>query len=211
MKYPLVDISEAENTKERIMLAAVKLFAAKGYAAVSVRDIAEAVNIKKASLYNHFESKEALFIEIVETVKNVYLEFYDRVDVQINRATCFEEVLEALFAELKEVYHMFIYYGVVLIATEQFRNEEARYVFNDVYMKIGIDYSTKVFNGCVEKKWVKAFDARGLATLFMNNVFAGSLVRVQQDQGYEVIYDPEEMFASLQQYMLNSVEAPEGT
>jgi len=75
-----------------------------------------------------------------------------------------------------------------------------------VYMKVGIDYSTRVFNECVDKGWMKAFDTRGLATLFMNNVFAGSLVRVQQDQGYETIYDPEEMFVSLQQYMLRAVE-----
>jgi len=206
MKYPLVDISEAESTKERIMLAAVRLFAEKGYAAVSVRDIADAVHIKAASLYNHFESKEALFVEIVQTVKTVYLEFYDRMDEQMEKAVSFEQVLEILFSELKVVYHMFIYYGVVLIATEQFRNEEAGYVFNEVYMKVGIEYSEKIFAECIRKKWVKTFDAKGLATFFMNNVFVGSVIRVRQDLDYDVIYNPDEMFASLQQYMLNSVE-----
>ena len=47
-------------TKQRILNCAVDLFASKGYTETSVRDIATAVGIKPASLYNHFLSKEDL-------------------------------------------------------------------------------------------------------------------------------------------------------
>lgn len=206
MKYPLVDIDDVESTKERILLAAVMLFAERGYAAVSVRDIADRVSIKPASLYNHFESKEVLFDTIIETINRVYLDFYDRVDKEIEKAASFAEVLECLFAELKAVYHMFIFYGVALIGTEQFRNEKAREAFNDVYMKVGIDYSSRIFTECIKKEWVQPFDTRGLATFFMNNVFVGSLARAQEDMNKDAPYDATEMFESLQGYMLRSVE-----
>lgn len=50
-----------ENTKLRALDEAVSLFSKKGYSGVSMRDIAKAVGISPAALYNHFENKEALY------------------------------------------------------------------------------------------------------------------------------------------------------
>ena len=58
------------NTKELILLEALKLFADKGYEGVSVRDIAAEVGIRQSSLYKHFESKQDIFDTLVETMKN---------------------------------------------------------------------------------------------------------------------------------------------
>lgn len=52
---------EARNTRERILDASLELFAAQGYAATSLRQIAQAVGIKESAIYAHFESKEAVF------------------------------------------------------------------------------------------------------------------------------------------------------
>ncbi len=54
-----------KTTKERIFEVALDLFAQKGFDAVSMREIAEAVGIKKASLYSHFSSKDALLDQIL--------------------------------------------------------------------------------------------------------------------------------------------------
>ena len=53
------------TTKERIMEQSLRLFSTYGYHAVSVRDVADAVGIKDSSLYNHFESKQDIFNNIV--------------------------------------------------------------------------------------------------------------------------------------------------
>ena len=45
------------DTKERILLAALKLFAENGYEAVSVRDIAGELSMTKAALYKHYRNK----------------------------------------------------------------------------------------------------------------------------------------------------------
>jgi AcrR family transcriptional regulator len=52
------------TTKERIFEVALDLFAQRGFDAVSMREIAEAVGIKKASLYSHFASKDDLLEQI---------------------------------------------------------------------------------------------------------------------------------------------------
>lgn len=54
------------RTAERILDAAEQLFAAQGYAGTSLRDVAGAVGLRTPSLYNHFESKEALYEAVLE-------------------------------------------------------------------------------------------------------------------------------------------------
>jgi AcrR family transcriptional regulator len=51
--------------RERLLAAAVRLFAANGYAATSVRDIVRAAGVTAPVLYHHFGSKEGLFLAIV--------------------------------------------------------------------------------------------------------------------------------------------------
>lgn len=54
-------------TRTDIIDAAIHLFNQNGYHATSMRDIAQAVDLKKPSLYHHFDSKEAILLAILET------------------------------------------------------------------------------------------------------------------------------------------------
>lgn len=56
------------NTAQRIVLHATELFRAKGYHATSMNDIANGIGLKKASLYNHFPSKEMIARAVVQAV-----------------------------------------------------------------------------------------------------------------------------------------------
>lgn len=55
-----------ENTADRILDAAEKLFADYGFAGTAVRDIASAVDLNPASLYNHFPSKEGIYEAVID-------------------------------------------------------------------------------------------------------------------------------------------------
>ncbi len=50
----------AAGTRERIETAALKLFAAKGVAGTSMRDIAHEVGVTEGAIYRHFSSKDDL-------------------------------------------------------------------------------------------------------------------------------------------------------
>lgn len=61
----LVDPSTKDKTKKQIIFeAAATLFRDKGYTATSMRDLADHVNLKASSLYNHIGSKEEILREI---------------------------------------------------------------------------------------------------------------------------------------------------
>lgn len=53
------------QTKERILVAALGLFARRGYEAVSVSDIAGELGMTKGALYKHYRSKRDIFDHIV--------------------------------------------------------------------------------------------------------------------------------------------------
>ncbi|OTG79874.1 hypothetical protein B9T31_16680 [Acinetobacter sp. ANC 4558] len=54
------------NTKDRIINVAFENFIVHGYEGTSLSAIAEEVGIRKASIYAHFSSKEALFLELLK-------------------------------------------------------------------------------------------------------------------------------------------------
>lgn len=60
------------NTKQEIIEAALDLFSAQGFEATSVSQIADAVGIRKASLYSHFENKQAILDALVQEVLKQY-------------------------------------------------------------------------------------------------------------------------------------------
>ena len=65
---------EKGNTKQEILNAALDLFSVQGFEATSISQIADAVGIRKASLYSHFESKQAILDAIVKEVLEQYAE-----------------------------------------------------------------------------------------------------------------------------------------
>ena len=63
---------ERGNTKREILEAALELFSVQGFEATSISQIASAVGIRKASLYSHFENKQAILDALVKDVLEQY-------------------------------------------------------------------------------------------------------------------------------------------
>jgi len=57
-----------ETRKDEIIVTASKLFKEKGYSAVTMRDLATAMGIKAASLYNHINSKQDILKAIIISI-----------------------------------------------------------------------------------------------------------------------------------------------
>ena len=64
------------STKERILDAALTLFAANGYNGTSVEQIAKAVGIKAPSLYKHYKGKEDILNALIDSYEARYEEMF---------------------------------------------------------------------------------------------------------------------------------------
>lgn len=66
---------EKQNTKKEILAITIPLFAKYGYDKVSMRQIAQAVGIKAASLYHYFPDKQTLYVEALTQAFGKHADF----------------------------------------------------------------------------------------------------------------------------------------
>jgi len=61
-----LDAQEVPEVVERILDASIRLFARKGYAATSVREIVQEADVTNPMLYYYFTNKEGVFIKLID-------------------------------------------------------------------------------------------------------------------------------------------------
>lgn len=69
-------------TREDILEAAAQVFRQKGFHGASMKDIADAVNLQKASLYHHVSSKQEILLSILDRALELLLERISAITVQ---------------------------------------------------------------------------------------------------------------------------------
>ena len=125
------------NTKQEILDAALELFSVQGYEATSISQLAEAVGIRKASLYSHFENKQAILDALIQTT----MEEYERHSIFANadwndpaftkdKETMTPEMVSQMFmGQIRYILHdPKISRARKLLTIEQFRNPDRKSV-----------------------------------------------------------------------------------
>ncbi|MEO8296602.1 MAG: TetR/AcrR family transcriptional regulator [Burkholderiales bacterium] len=103
-KPPAVEADTA--TRERILLEAARLFRHHGYAAATLREVADASGIKAGSIYYHFESKEQILGEVLDKGIQVVADAVrQRVDALPPEATARQRVAAAIEGHLWGLLH----------------------------------------------------------------------------------------------------------
>jgi TetR/AcrR family transcriptional regulator len=79
-KKEIKDKSPMETVRHRLLAAATDLFARKGYAATTVREIVDSARVTKPVLYYYFQNKEGIYLELMrQTFSNIdYLVDFSR-------------------------------------------------------------------------------------------------------------------------------------
>lgn len=66
-------------TRDEILVAAAEIFSQKGFHAASMQEIAQAVNLKKASLYHHVSSKQDMLLAVLDRALDLLIEHIEAV------------------------------------------------------------------------------------------------------------------------------------
>ncbi|GAB4299361.1 MAG: hypothetical protein Kow0098_25760 [Ignavibacteriaceae bacterium] len=91
-----------EKSKKKIIRVALRLFAHNGYHATSVSMIAAKAKISKGLLYNYFNSKEDLLIEISEMIMNELADLIKNVSAEKDSEKKIEKIIRGSVEHLKE-------------------------------------------------------------------------------------------------------------
>ncbi len=124
---------EKNNTREEILEAALDHFSIYGYEATSISQLADAVGIRKASLYSHFSNKQDILDTVIKTVLGGYAEHsifaradWDDSDFTKDKAgMSAEDVAGLVQGQARYILHdPHIKKGRKMLMIEQFRNAE---------------------------------------------------------------------------------------
>jgi len=88
-----------EDRRQKVLEVAIDEFAAKGYSATSINDIARNAHISIGSMYSYFASKEDLFLTIVNNAYFVMEKILN--DVAVSSMDVFDCIEKMLFASRK--------------------------------------------------------------------------------------------------------------
>ena len=66
----------ANDTKERILAAALEMFSQNGYAGTNIRELSASLGLVKSGVYKHYESKEAIWNALLDEMIAYYGEHF---------------------------------------------------------------------------------------------------------------------------------------
>lgn len=116
-----------ENTKERILDAALVSFAENGYKGTNLRDLAASLGLSKSALYKHYESKEDIWNALLDRMEAYYDARFGSKNNMPKTPRSLEELREGTMRMLNFTMHdEKVILTRKLLLTEQFRDERAR-------------------------------------------------------------------------------------
>lgn len=152
-----------KTTKKEILDAALTVFSKKGYEGALLRDISASLGITKPALYKHFESKEALWNAMVDSVERYYSEHIGFVS-EIPIPNDWDEFRKLSLRQIDFTLHDETVRRVRrLLMLEQFRSERMSALATKHFITDIEERYTKIFAGMLEKGLVKATDPELLA------------------------------------------------
>ena len=153
------------ETTDRILRASAELFAANGFDAVSLTQIAEASGMRESSLYNHFSGKNAILetlFEIFRSSAPLFCPSAEELDRMLPHMTP-EEIMK----------HILLYFGshgddfveriAMVITNEKFKNPEAAAVYYACIVREPSAYYEALFEKMIARGMIRSLDARMFA------------------------------------------------
>ncbi len=157
---------ENVNTKLKIQQEALRLFAKRGYQAVSIRDICKEVGIKESSIYYHYKNKQAILDAILEQAEEIALQMESNFNHVFSKITSIEEEAFCKVAvNLLEKYLLneLVYPLIMMLSIERFADEKAASMYQRLVFQVPLEGQEKVFSEMIKRGLIKEGDPKVVA------------------------------------------------
>lgn len=120
-----IKVDEHSSRKDIIVSKAASLFREKGYKATSMRELADAVGVEAASLYNHIHSKTEILHVICFNVANRFMSHMESIEQE--QVSAIVKVEKLLRFHIKEMLHQ---YEEVYVSDREWKHLTDPYLSN---------------------------------------------------------------------------------
>ena len=154
----------ANDTKERILAAALEMFSQNGYAGTNIRELSASLGLVKSGVYKHYESKEAIWNALLDQMVTYYGERFGSPEHLPPVPDSLEEFVQMTMQMVNITVHdEKIIMTRKVLALEQFRDDRARELATKHFLTGLTDMFTHVFTGMMEKGLLRQDDPQMLA------------------------------------------------
>lgn len=164
------------ETRSLLLQAASEEFAREGYAGANINSISMNAGFAKGTIYNYFESKRALMLDLVDEIASGHLEFIQyqvlQEDDPAHRLECF---FEAGFAWVTDN----LAQGLVLFTTLNGSDMEFKTRMYEAYLPMFQLVSQEILERGIEQGIFRQVDTVSTAALIMN-IYLGTGSQVNE-------------------------------
>ncbi len=142
----------ANDTKERILVAALEMFSQNGYAGTNIRELSASLGLVKSGVYKHYESKEAIWNALLDEMITYYADHFGSAEHLPPVPDSLEELVTMTMQMVNFTVHdeRIIMTRKVLVL-EQFRDARARELATKHFLTGLTDIFTQIFTGMMDK------------------------------------------------------------
>lgn len=167
-------MSSMNNTKQKILEAALTLFSQSGFTAVSIRDICKLVQIKESSVYYHYKNKRAIFHEIIHSFEEKALDmmnyFGEEAENSIEfKENQFQEVCKYFFEEY--LMNDFCNKVMRLLLMEQMNDKETQEIYEEWMFRKPLKFQSIIFKNLKLLGFIQTEDCDYLAVTYYSPIF----------------------------------------
>lgn len=169
------------DTKEKILLTALRLFARDGYEAVSVSTIAGELGMTKGALYKHYKNKRDIFDSIVERMHRIDAERSAQYDVPADTYDADTEAYKSVAWDSIRSFStaQFVFWTEDdfarsfrrMLTLEQYRNPEMAELYHSCIVDGPVDYMRSIFGEMTASGVLADVDPELLALEFYSPMF----------------------------------------
>ncbi|MBQ6274067.1 MAG: TetR/AcrR family transcriptional regulator [Oscillospiraceae bacterium] len=163
----------ANDTKERILAAALEMFSQNGYAGTNIRELSASLGLVKSGVYKHYESKEAIWNALLDQMIAYYADHFGSAD-HLPPVPDSQEALTRLTMQMVNitVHDEKIIMTRKVLTLEQFRDDRARELATRHFLTGLTDMFTHVFTGMMDKGLLRKDDPKMLAFSYTTPISA---------------------------------------
>jgi AcrR family transcriptional regulator len=154
----------ANDTKERILDAALEMFSQNGYAGTNIRELSASLGLVKSGVYKHFESKEAIWNALLDRMIAYYAEHFGSAEHLPSVPESLEELIQMTMQMVSFTIHdEKIIMTRKVLTLEQYRDERAKGLATKHFLTGLTQLFTYVFQGMMDKGLLRRDDPEMLA------------------------------------------------
>ena len=154
----------ANDTKERILAAALEMFSRKGYAGTNIRELSASLGIVKSGVYKHYESKEAIWNALLDQMIAYYAEHFGSAEHLPPVPDSLEELTQMTMRMVNFTVHdERIIMTRKVLTLEQYRDARACELATKHFLTGLTEMFTHIFTGMMDKGLLRKDDPEMLA------------------------------------------------